>query len=44
MIEKEEEQQAVIQGPGQILRQARERANLSCQDIADKIKLKKELN
>lgn len=43
MIEKEEEQQAVIQGPGQILRQARERANLSCQDIADKIKLKKSL-
>jgi cytoskeleton protein RodZ len=42
MIE-EEEQQAVIQGPGQILRQARERADLSCQDIADKIKLKKSL-
>jgi cytoskeleton protein RodZ len=42
MIEKEE-QQAVIQGPGQILKQARERANLSTQEIADKIKLKKTL-
>jgi cytoskeleton protein RodZ len=40
MIEKEE-QQAVIQSPGQILKQARERANLSIQEIADKIKLKK---
>jgi cytoskeleton protein RodZ len=45
MIEKEEVQQpeAVIQGPGQILKQARERANLSCQDIADTMKLKKSL-
>jgi cytoskeleton protein RodZ len=43
MIEKEEQQQAVIQGPGQILKQARERANLSTQEIADKIKLKKTL-
>jgi cytoskeleton protein RodZ len=42
MIEKEE-QQAVTQGPGQILKQARERANLSTQEIADKIKLKKTL-
>jgi cytoskeleton protein RodZ len=43
MIEKEQHQQAVIQGPGQILKQARERANLSSQDIADKMKLKKAL-
>jgi cytoskeleton protein RodZ len=43
MIEEEEQQQAVIQGPGQILKQARERANLSSQDIADKMKLKKAL-
>jgi cytoskeleton protein RodZ len=42
MIEKEE-QQAVIQGPGQILKQARELANLSIQEIADKIKLRKTL-
>ncbi len=45
MIEKEEQEQpeTLIQGPGQILKQARERANLSIQDIADKIKLKKTL-
>ncbi|MGK0304677.1 MAG: cytoskeleton protein RodZ [Gammaproteobacteria bacterium] len=45
MIEKEEVKQpeSDIQGPGQILRQARERANLSTQDIADKMKLKKAL-
>jgi cytoskeleton protein RodZ len=45
MIEKEEVQQPELdmQGPGQILRQARERANLSTQDIADKMKLKKAL-
>jgi cytoskeleton protein RodZ len=45
MIEKEEVQQpeSDMQGPGQILRQARERANLSTQDIADKMKLKKAL-
>ncbi|MFT6988054.1 MAG: cytoskeleton protein RodZ [Paraglaciecola sp.] len=44
MIEKEEQQEAaVIKGPGQILKQARERANLSSQDIADKMKLKKGL-
>jgi cytoskeleton protein RodZ len=44
MIEKEEQQEAaVIKGPGQILKQARERANLSSQDIADRMKLKKAL-
>jgi cytoskeleton protein RodZ len=45
MIEKEEVQQpeTVIQGPGQILKLAREKANLSSQDIADKMKLKKSL-
>lgn len=45
MIEKEEVKQpeSDIQGPGQILRQAREHANLSTQDIADKMKLKKAL-
>ncbi|MBL4631642.1 MAG: DUF4115 domain-containing protein [Paraglaciecola sp.] len=41
--EKEEQQKEVIQGPGQILKQARERANLSCQDIADRMKLRKAL-
>lgn len=45
MIEKEAVQQpeAIIQGPGQILKQAREKADLSCQDIADRMKLKKSL-
>ncbi|PKH00604.1 RodZ domain-containing protein [Paraglaciecola sp. MB-3u-78] len=45
MIENEEVQQpeSVNQGPGQILRQARERAKLSTQDIADKMKLKRAL-
>ncbi|MEP1447095.1 MAG: RodZ domain-containing protein [Paraglaciecola sp.] len=45
MIEKEEVQQpeTVILGPGQILKLAREKANLSSQDIADKMKLKKTL-
>lgn len=45
MIENEEVQQlkVVMQGPGQILREARERVNLSTQDIADKMKLKKAL-
>ncbi|WP_297819621.1 RodZ domain-containing protein [uncultured Paraglaciecola sp.] len=45
MIVNEEVQQpeSVFQGPGQILRQARERAKLSTQDIADKIKLKRAL-
>ncbi|MFT5924432.1 MAG: cytoskeleton protein RodZ [Paraglaciecola sp.] len=45
MIEKEEVKQPDpdIQGPGQILRQAREYAKLSTQDIADKMKLKKAL-
>jgi cytoskeleton protein RodZ len=45
MIEKEEVQQpeTVTQGPGQILQQARVKANLSSQDIADKMKLKKSL-
>jgi cytoskeleton protein RodZ len=42
--EKEVQQpKAIIKGPGQILKQARERANLSPQDIADKMKLKKAL-
>jgi cytoskeleton protein RodZ len=45
MIENEEVQQpeVVIQGPGLILKQARERANLSTQDIADRMKLKRAL-
>jgi cytoskeleton protein RodZ len=45
MIEKEEVQQpeTVIKSPGQILKQAREEANLSSKDIADKMKLKKTL-
>ena len=43
MIEEEQQQKPVIQGPGQILKQARELANFSTQDIADKIKLKKAL-
>ena len=45
MIVNEEVQQpeSVFQGPGQILRQARERAKLSTQDIADNIKLKRAL-
>lgn len=45
MIEKDEVQQpeTVTQGPGEILKQARERANLSSQDIADRMKLKKTL-
>ncbi|WP_339725236.1 RodZ domain-containing protein [uncultured Paraglaciecola sp.] len=45
MIENEEVQQpeTVIQGPGQILKLARKKANLSSQDIADKMKLKKSL-
>ncbi|WP_299074907.1 RodZ domain-containing protein [uncultured Paraglaciecola sp.] len=37
----EEQQEVTLQGPGQILKQARERANLSHQDIANRIKLKK---
>jgi cytoskeleton protein RodZ len=44
--EQEEQQQqpkTVIPGPGQILKQARDRANLSSQDIADRMKLKKTL-
>jgi cytoskeleton protein RodZ len=45
MIKNEEVQQSepVVQGPGQILRQARERSKLSVQDIADKMKLKRAL-
>jgi cytoskeleton protein RodZ len=45
MIVNEEIQQPepVSQGPGKILRQARERAKLSTQDIAEKIKLKRAL-
>ena len=41
--EKVQQPESVFQGPGQILRQARERAKLSTQDIADKIKLKRAL-
>ena len=40
MIE-EEQQEATIQGPGQILKLARDRAGLTSQDIANKLKLKK---
>lgn len=44
MNEEEQQQPEVtILGPGQILRQAREKAQLSTQDIADKIRLKKTL-
>lgn len=45
MIENEEVEQikVVMQGPGQILKEARERAKLTTQDIADKMKLKKAL-
>ncbi|MGS2721875.1 RodZ domain-containing protein [Paraglaciecola aestuariivivens] len=43
MYEEDEQQQELLPGPGQILRRAREKANLSSQDIADKIKLKKSL-
>lgn len=42
-IEYEGPQEATIQGPGEILKQARERAGFSTQDVADKIKLKKSL-
>jgi cytoskeleton protein RodZ len=41
--EKVEQIKVVMQGPGQILKEARERANLTTQDIADKMKLKKAL-
>jgi cytoskeleton protein RodZ len=41
--EKVEQIKMVMQGPGQILKEARERANLTTQDIADKMKLKKNL-
>ena len=40
---KEGPQEVIIQGPGEILKQAREKAGFSIQDIADKIKLKKAL-
>jgi cytoskeleton protein RodZ len=45
MIENEEVQQKemVMQGPGQILKQARVLANFTIQDIAEKMKLKKSL-
>lgn len=44
MNEEEQQQTEVtILGPGQILRQAREKAQLTTQDIADKIRLKKAL-
>lgn len=43
MIDKEEQQETVIQGPGQILKEAREKAKLSTKDIADKMKLKRAL-
>ena len=39
----EEQQEVVIPGPGEILRKAREAANLSTQDIASKIRLKNTL-
>jgi cytoskeleton protein RodZ len=41
--EEVEQIKVVMQGPGQILKEARERANLTTQDIADKMKLKKAL-
>jgi cytoskeleton protein RodZ len=45
MIDNEYIQQPepIVQGPGQILRQARERVKLSTQDIADRMKLKRAL-
>ncbi len=48
MIEKVKEQavqqpKVLILGPGQVLKEARERVNLSSQDIADRMKLKKAL-
>ncbi|WP_289031088.1 RodZ domain-containing protein [uncultured Paraglaciecola sp.] len=39
----EEQEEQVVKGPGQLLKEARERANLSIQDIADKVCLKKSL-
>ncbi|MEP2602939.1 MAG: RodZ domain-containing protein [Paraglaciecola sp.] len=39
----EEQEEQVVKGPGQLLKEARERANLSIQDIADKVRLKKSL-
>ena len=42
-IKEEGPQEVIIQGPGEILKQAREKAGFSIQDIADKIKLKKAL-
>lgn len=39
----EEQEKQVVKGPGQLLKEARERANLSKQDIADKVRLKKSL-
>ena len=39
----EEQQEQLVQGPGQILSEARQRANLSVQDIASKMRLKKEV-
>jgi cytoskeleton protein RodZ len=39
----EEQQESVILGPGQILKNARTQANLSIQDIAKKVRLKKDL-
>lgn len=43
MTNQAEQHEQVSRGPGQILKQAREQANLSSQDIADKIKLKRAL-
>jgi cytoskeleton protein RodZ len=39
----EEQQEVVVPGPGEILKKAREAANLSTQDIASKVRLKKTL-
>jgi cytoskeleton protein RodZ len=43
MNEEEQQSESKVLGPGHILKQARERARLTSQDIADKIKLKKAL-
>ncbi|MEP2651189.1 MAG: RodZ domain-containing protein [Paraglaciecola sp.] len=39
----EEQEEQVVKSPGQLLKEARQRANLSAQDIADKVRLKKSL-
>ena len=43
MNEEEQQSESKVLGPGHILKQARERARLTSQDIADRIKLKKGL-